>query len=194
MSVTVTRNDTIIRVQSPYNSEFVRDAKRLGGKWRDKQWVFDARDESRVRDLCRRVYGTDGTVSDTVTLRVEWREADAVTCGAITVGGRTIARAIGRDSGARLGDGVVLLNGEFRSGGSTHNWSTTVDAGTVVLVRDFSRTLAESLESGVCVTYAIEPDGDVDRDALIAERETLLRRVAEIDRLLQQSVERRIIL
>lgn len=187
MTVQITRIGSFLSVSSPYNAEFVAQAKRLGGKWSNGAWRFDARDDERVSALCRDVYGTDGTTADLVTLRVTWNQDQAEYVDALSAHGRTIARATGRDSGARLGDGVVLLSGGFRSGGSMKNWYTQAVAGTVVLVRDFPRTAADELVAGDAVyrTYSIEPEAPVvDRDALQAERDRLVARIAEIDALL----------
>lgn len=191
MTVTIAKTGSNITVTAEYNSRFVAHAKDLGGKWESPCWVFDARDEQRVRDLCRDVYGTDGVTADLVTLRIEWMEDGAAPCAPIGVHGRTIARAYGRDTGAKLGDGIVLLEGGFDSGGSQRNWKTTVDAGTVVLVRDFpaaaaKRLIAKQKETDTRV-YSIEEETPVvDRGALAAERERLLARIAEIDGLLSE--------
>lgn len=174
-------------VTAPYNSEFISAAKRLGGRWDAPEWVFDARDEARVRALLIECYGTDGEIADLVTIRIEWTENESAKRASIEANGRTIARADGRDSGARLGDGVVLLDGEFGSGGSRANWTTTARAGTVVLVRDFPRAAAQALVAapGRERQYSIEPEAPaVDADALRAERERLVARIAEIDKLL----------
>ena len=96
-------------VNAPYNSEFISAAKRLGGRWDAPEWVFDARDEARVRALLIECYGTDGEVADLVTIKIEWSNSESAKRGPIAANGRTIARADGRDSGARLGDGVVIL-------------------------------------------------------------------------------------
>lgn len=180
-----------LHVKSPYNSKFVGQAKALGGKWRDEAWVFDIRDEARVRELCRELYGSDGLTADTITLRIEWREEGSSDKGPIEVSGRPIARAFGRDSGAKLADGIVQLAGGFSSGGSVKNWVTRVRGGTIVLVRDFSRARAEELIAGNSDTslriYSIEPEQQpIDRDALEAERSRLQARLAEIEVLLAQ--------
>lgn len=178
-----------LSVTAPYNSDFVAEAERLGGKWEPPAWRFDARDEQRIRNICRDVYGSDGFTADLVTLRVEWHRKSYADKGPIEIRGRTIARAFGRDSGAKLGDGIILLDGGFGSGGSVKNWETTVKDGTVVLVRDFPRAAAEKLvdeqpDEGL-KSYAIEDEAaPVDREALGAERSRLLGRVAEINRLL----------
>lgn len=43
----------------------------------------------------------------------------------------SLCRAFGRDSGAVLGDGVMLIKGKISSGGSRVNWETVVYEGTV---------------------------------------------------------------
>jgi len=53
-----------VSVSAPYQADFVRDAKKLGGKWDGltKQWVFIGVTEKVVRDLCVACYGVaDGT-------------------------------------------------------------------------------------------------------------------------------------
>jgi hypothetical protein len=188
--VTITTTETAVRVVSPYNANFVASAKSIGGKWSSDAWVFDIRDEHRVRELCRDIYGDDGLAADLVTLKIEWVKDGFADKGPITVAGRPIARAFGRDSGAKLAEGIVNLAGEFGSGGSMKNWGTTVDAGTIVLVRDFPRAKAEELVAGnndsARRIYSIEDEAPIiDRAALEAERERLLKRLDEINKLLQ---------
>lgn len=145
-AITCTVLDGRVQVESPYNAGFVVAAKRLAGKWAAPAWVFDARNEAAVRSALRRWYGTDGTApADTVSIQVALGEDDSVCRGPVQIAGRTIARAAGRDSGARLGDGVVLLRGGFDSGGSVKNWCTNVRADTAVLLHDIPRVMARKL-------------------------------------------------
>lgn len=195
--IRINSDKPVVRVISPYNGAFVSAAHDLGGKWDSglKCWDFDARDEERVRDLCRAVYGDDGVQRDTCTLRVEWINIGCADQDAIVVHGRPIARAVGRDSGAKLADGVVLLAGRFGSSGSRKNWTTVVAAGTVVLVRDFPRAEAErrvteqpqknrrySIERGEALheTAHAAVSGN-QRTQLEHERERLTARLAEIE-------------
>lgn len=186
--INITTTTESIAVQAPYHATFVARARDLGGKWRAPSWVFDVRDENRIRELCRECYGTDGLTADLCTLRIEWKQSSVVDKAGFVAAGRPVARAFGRDSGAKLDDGVVMLAGGFGSGGSVKNWVTTVDEGTVVLVRDFPRAEAERLVAEQPASrrvYAIEAEAPVvDREALSAERERLLARLAEIDQLL----------
>ena len=48
---------------------------------------------------------------------------------AVVLFGRTIAKASGRDTGARLGDDIIWLSGNYTSGGSTKYWKTIVENG-----------------------------------------------------------------
>jgi len=192
MTVKVTVDGGKVMVTSPYNTEFVCGAKRLGGKWAAPTWIFDAREERAVRDLCVRVYGTDGvSMPDLVTIKVTLTQKDEVRCGPITIFGRTVARAFGRDSGAKLGDGVVLLEGGFTSGGSRANWTTTTHtSGAVVLMHDIPRKAAEAAIAAGDKRIAIVPDeppSTIDRAALEEERERLLARLAEINDLLSEN-------
>lgn len=185
MNVTITTTAQNVTVHSPYNSEFVDAAKRLGGKWRDNAWVFDAREESRVREICRENYGSDGLTANLCTIRVKLGPRDNQLCGPIEIFGRPIARAFGRDSGAKLCTGVVLLEGSFSSGGSHKNWYTTADTGTVVLVRDVPRSrVQEKLDAGDTRISVEAEQPIVDREALMAEREKLAARIADIDAIL----------
>lgn len=191
MGITIENTGSNVIVKAEYNRIFVEKAKGFHGKWQSPCWVFDVGDEQRVRDLCRDVYGSDGVVSDTVTLRIEWREDGAANCSSLSVHGRTIARASNSYGGAKLGHGVILLAGGFGSGGSVKNWETTVEAGTVVLVRDFPAAVAKELVAEQTDAdrrfYSIEDEAPaIARDDLIAERDKLMARVEEINALLEK--------
>ena len=194
--VTITRTDSHVSVESPYSEAFVAAARQRGGRWdrAAKAWTFDARDEAAVRELCREHYGTDGT-ADVARVDVRLTALRHVTAerDSVRLGNRTIARATGRDSGARLGDGVVIETGDLAdygikrgsdgtisSGGSVQYWETIVGEGTVLLVRDLSEhDLGEVNERDWRVeTVEASP---IDADALREERERLVARLAEID-------------
>lgn len=185
MQVHISQTQTTVSVTSPFNTEFVAKARKLGGKWNSSAWVFDARDEERVRELCREYYGSDGISEQTCTLRISYVDGAGAYQGPLTVHGRVIARATGRDSGAKLGESVIVLSGGFGSGGSAKNWTTYAHDNTVVLVRDFPRAVAERLVLDKPGKYAIEPEtAPIDRGKLVEERALIAKRLAEIDALL----------
>jgi len=53
------------------------------------------------------------------------------------VGGCVLASARGRDSGAKVGEGVRLLNGDIDSGGSMRNWTSTIGANSKFKIESF---------------------------------------------------------
>jgi hypothetical protein len=63
-------------VKTPYNREWVAEAKLWGGRWNPetKEWHFDTAAEDNVRRLLVDIYGTDGSDAghvDELTLAVE---------------------------------------------------------------------------------------------------------------------------
>ena len=190
-NVSITSANGKLHVVTPYNVSFVAGARKLAGSWdADKKlWVFDARDLDRVKALCMTLYGSDGVTDDTCTIRVTYAPGESADRGPLTIAGRVVAKAWGRDSGAKLGEGIVLLEGGFTSGGSMKNWDTRAKSttGAIVLVRDFPRSEAERMAAECPEEVAIEPEGPViDHAALTAEREKLVARLVQIDALLSK--------
>ena len=191
MDIKITKSGETLSVHSPYNTDFVAKARKIAGKWDGdhRAWTFDVRNEAKVRALLTEVYGTDGAaVADVVSVRIKLVDGADCAAGPITIAGRVIARAFGRDSGAKLGEGVVVEAGGFSSGGSMKNWRTTSRAGTVILLHDFPRAAIAKVQDedgDVDTIEIVEPAPTIDREALTAERERLLVRLAEIDKALE---------
>lgn len=187
--VTITNDGTAVILASPYDPALPAQAKSLGGKFSgaDKTWQFDVRDEQRVRDLARQLYGTDGTENTdeaTVTVRVNVGAMPNDNSGELRLAGRRLAHRPTRDETVRLAAGVVVLSGGFgRSGGSVRYPALAASDDTVLEVRDLPRPVAERMVAEEeCVNFA---DADaLNRTALLAERERLAARLVEIDALL----------
>lgn len=186
MTTTITTTQAQISVSSPYNAVFIEKARRYGGKWSAGAWHFDVLIESKIRQLCLEIYGTDGFITDLCTVEVSVNENCRGRQEPIELNGRVIAKASHRDSGATIGEGVTVLEGGFSSGGSSKNWATTVNpGGAKVLIRNFSRIAAQKGEWEDFTVKIIE-DREIDLDSLRSEKERLLARVAEIEELLEQ--------
>lgn len=140
----ITTHEKTILVESPYNSEFVEGARNLAGKYNHGYWHFDIRDEKDVRELCLRAYGTDGEIMNQCDIEITFKDDYWASKGPIILFGISIARAFGRDSGAKLGDGVKLVKGKFDSAGSMKNWGTSCEEGTVIVLRDVSKYLVDT--------------------------------------------------
>jgi len=143
--ITIVVEDGRVLVKAPYNTEFPRKAGELGGRWNGSRWDFDERDLESVRRLCWEWFGEDGDRVGLVTIRVCVEGDLTASAGPVTLAGRVIASAKGRDTGAKLGEGVVLLEGRASGGGSVKNWQTVVHQGAVFLVRDFPAHRVEDI-------------------------------------------------
>ncbi len=184
----ITRDENKISVQSPYHPDLPKAAKNIGGKWNpsDKSWSFGEQDEQRVKELYLSVYGEwpeDDAEIAKVTLRVKVTETYSKWHSGIYLAGRCLATAFGRDSGARLGNSVIVIDGDgFDSGGSVKNWRTVVKEGTIFELRDIP---VSKIEEAKEVYWAeVSVIGDIDKDQLRAEKERLLARIEEINDLL----------
>jgi len=60
MAVSIVEQDGRLAVNSPYHPNFPARARLLGGEWdaTRRVWIFDAREDDRVRSLCCEIYGT----------------------------------------------------------------------------------------------------------------------------------------
>lgn len=143
-----------LHVVTPFHPEFPARARKLSGKYhRDPpHWLFDRRQEKRVRELCRDIFGSDGTPGEpTVCIRLQCVRAIEQSQMSVFFAGRMIARAFGRDSGVRLGPKVVSVGGEddheqVTSGGSQKNWKTLIQPGAELEVYDLPEAALPSAE------------------------------------------------
>lgn len=175
-------------VYSPYNPEFVRRVKALGGQWEREErcWTIRAESIDAVRAAMDEVYGrSDLEPGKTVTVVATFDRDDSAALSGYMLFGQTIAVARDRDSGARVGDNAAFLRGEPKSGGSRSNWYTLIPAGSEVEIykvpADYAAKCMDNLPEGV--TARIKDEGP-NYAALAAERDRLMARIAEIDRLL----------
>ncbi len=143
--VTTSIEDGKFTVQSPYYPDFVEDAKALNGRWSDGRWRFDARLESRVRALCLKHYGDDGS-GEVPTVDVELHLDKISTSGQeLALLGRILCKRRARDEAVRLGEGVAILAGGFSgAGGSARYPQISPLPGTVLQVFDVPLELART--------------------------------------------------
>lgn len=188
--------DIVIRngkaaVYTPFNRDFVSRVKLLGGRWDGSAWVVGEDAVEDVRKVMRAVYGRDDReAGEMVDVVLRFTEEVSELRDGVTILGRTIAKAWGRDSGARVGDDVRFTEGKPRSGGSAKNWYTEIPEGCVVKLPRVPKALVDRPDLGLPRGVEMAVIGEsIDRDALEAEKEKLLARIAEIERLLERSEE-----
>ena len=184
--------DDKIEVRTPYNPQFVSKIKTAGARWNaiDKAWTMHAANIDVAREILRAVYGRDDMPAvdeKLVRVRVTALQNISADRGPIVLLGRIIASARGRDSGARVGEGVAFTDGKPQSGGSVKNWTTEIPEGSVFVGADVPTTLLGELdETGwrgqkLYQYEIIDDDRDEQLRKLQARREELAAALAEID-------------
>ena len=108
-----------------FNQDLVDDCKNLGGKYDNNVWVFSDIVADKVDELDF-LYNSE-LIAVEITALEDIREWHAP----VSFMGYSIARAFGRDSGAKLANDVSMIKGGYDSGGSMKNWVTRVDEGSV---------------------------------------------------------------
>lgn len=181
-----------IALYTPYNPQFVSKIKAAGARWNaeGKAWTMPAANIDIARDILREVYGHDDTPQPDeklVRVKVTVLQSVSATCGPIVLLGRVIASAYGRDSGARVGDGVSFIEGQPRSGGSMRNWTTDIREGSVFVVVDAPSTLLSTLDAKelngrkVYQYEILADDRDEQLRKLQARRKELADALADVD-------------
>lgn len=173
-----------IGVLCPYTPYFTKRAKRLSGIWHDalKLWVFDAILLVEVKKALMAVYLTDGSPCETTAIKITANGTLSKTRGPVTLNGFAVASAFGKTSGSKPCAGVALISGKIHSGGSMKYWETIVDDGATFILSDMPVAWLQQTDDD----WTIEPYSEkkIDRNAFEAEKQNLLKRLAEIDELL----------
>lgn len=184
-------NESKAYVFTPYNAKFVTAIKGIGGaKWdrSRKAWCIPAAAVDQARVIMRRVYGESDIPDEgrKVSVQLNFKESFSEERGAVTIFGKTVATAFGRDSGATVGSDAVFTSGAPESGGSAKYWQTIIPAESVVILRDVPENMltAEELPDYISVEVLEQRP---NREQLESEREKILARIAEIDAMLQEA-------
>lgn len=176
-------NGDMASVFTPYNAEFVKAMRMISGARWDRMikcWNIPSQAVNAVREIMMRVYGeTDIVHVDKADIRVTFSDSVREECGPITMFGRTIAYAYGRDSGAKVGEKVAFIKKSPTSGGSRKNWTTVIPSGAVMELYDIPKSMITDGDG-----YSVEIIEKVNIQALIAEKEKLLQRLEEINAIL----------
>lgn len=145
----------LVKVITPYNGHFVAKCRNLRGSFKDGAWFFDDSIIDIIKEAMIEIYGVDGTKPvEFCTLKVSNFKGSAHT-DAVMLFGRTIAKAFGRDSNAKLGDDIIFVDGSYSSGGSVKNWYTEVNNATfliknVIIERTLFPDVQKAIQEGWC--------------------------------------------
>lgn len=178
---------------TPYNPVYVQRIKQLGARWdaSSKRWRINEQSVDAARKIMREIYGGDDQWQDEkVTVIATFSETQSALLNAYYLFGKVIAQAFGRNTGAQVGPEAAFVEGAPRSGGSVKNWKTIIPEGSIVEIYNVPLQFAkQEIERSKLrddgISFEIETEScKIDRAALVAERERLLLRIAEIDKML----------
>lgn len=187
-TITITELAGLLSVTAPYDKRFVSAARRAGGRWnRDSRaWVFDTRSRAAVEAALARCYGWAPQGAQTGDFRITLTSSNA---GGreVRILGRRVARRWRRDDDVALGEGVAVIDGDFPGRAGSLSRPAVLDPGdgdVTLVVRDLP--LSVMADEDLVETYQVAPVPAAEQElgALRAERDRLVRRVAEIDALL----------
>lgn len=174
---------------TPYNPEFVKRIKKFSdARWNsgEKYWTIDESNLGAARVIMKEIYGyADNEINEKVTLKIHVKESVSKKHGDVILFGKILSHATGRDSGARSGSDVAYIHGSAYSGGSAKNWKSVVSEDSEILLHNVNKNLYEEYLENPQEEYEIEVVTDsIDSAALKQEKERLLKRIKEIDHLL----------
>lgn len=183
--IKVTIKDGKAELYTPYNADFVKAIKALGGaRWNASKrcWTISEDMLTQAREIMMDVYGyTDEEQGETITAKVTFAKDVYEECDSVVILGKTVARAYGRDTGAKPGEDVLLQEGTLASGGSRANWRSIVRAGAVVTLYNVSKALydakKDSLPEGVTVEIVEEGKKEKEKEETAMSAETLAEKV-----------------
>lgn len=180
----INETNGVLVLKTPYSAGFVADLKKSvsGCRWdaTNKAWMAPlGAKETCVSLLIKHFNFSAGNVSG-LTVIITAKEDVYSLQDSVRFSGVPVARAMGRDSGATVCSGVTLLSGYIGSAGSVKNWKTSVSAGARLRVE---------LPAGITpvedekFSFELVKDAS-EKEKLLAEKEALLKRLAEIEALL----------
>lgn len=191
MNIETTTNGQIA-VHAPYNKRFIEFAHETAGKWNasDKAWMFDERDRSKVEDICVKLFNYLKSGDKTVTIQFPGTLLKSDGNEEFLLGKKMCYRP-SRDSQVRLTDGLLLISGKFAYSGGSMRYPNCGDVNNLVFeYRNFPESRLPELDEiaykdDETETYWYKViENPIDLEALRSEKEALLKRLEEIDKLL----------
>lgn len=189
MKMKIEENGEKACIYTPYNPDFVREIKKIGGaRWNGSAWEIPFNKIDIARGTLRKIYGEDDVSSvKKVDVRLTFnKEIKTSEIGGVTLYGKCIANAYSRDGGAKIGDDVAFTKGQAASGGSRKYPSTIIEEGSEAVVNNVPVTLLENqkLPDGVKAEI-IESKENIKN--LLAEKEQIEKRLLEIEEILKKA-------
>ena len=125
-----TKTNGKIFIDAPFNREFIKDLKGSinGARWDGESWSVPEEAEETVNALLKEYFGYDPS-EKMVTIVITAKENLTGNADSVYFNGYPVAYARGRDSGAKVSEGVCKISGTINSSGSVKNWKTIIHEG-----------------------------------------------------------------
>lgn len=130
--------DQTIIVDTPYNLVMIDKFRKIGGKWKNGEWVFDY--DKNVYDSLVMYINNHffcNILSKKIKAKITFTETVSSKKSPVLFYGFSFSTARGRDHGSKVGDGLKLIDGNIKSGGSFINWTSIVEKGSVFIIDEF---------------------------------------------------------
>lgn len=172
-----------MKVKTEYDRTFINKAKQIGGKWDTPYWVFSEEREEWVRNILLDCFGEDGRIHKTVNVNINLDEYK-YDYGSIYLGNILIAERKKSYNPVKLHQNAWVFQGEFdTTGGSVKNPCISAKAGTIVRVENVPIEIWERVKDKKGLSLVKNEESH--KKVLMEERESLLKRIKEIDELLK---------
>lgn len=123
--IKITKNNKMLEITSPYNQAFIKEVKKIGGKWNGelKVWVVEEEFEERLNNIIFKVYNYDVTGKEEV-IKIKYSAKDffVYKTSRIEVAGRTMVYRESKNRDVSFKNNTVILEGDFpeRGGSNGH--------------------------------------------------------------------------
>lgn len=199
----ITIKDGKANIYTPYNYDFKEKVKAMNGTWDadDKCWTVEENAVDAVREIMLDIYGeNDITKGEKIEVKIQIKDSndkkEGTWCqkGDITFIGKTLASASSCNSGARAGKDVYYIQGSCTSSGSRKYWYTDIEEDSIIVLKNVNKSLydkyvadntREPFYRDIIILEVNAEKNDIDK--LKAEKEALLKRLAEIEKLLDET-------
>ena len=176
-----------IKVESPYNPVFIRKARQIQGRWDKPYWIFPLKNKEYVINVLLDAYGDCGSLSENIPCVDVIIDMDKYPCGCyLKIDTLIVAERPSRDADVILSPKALVMQGGFeKSGGSVKNPYVDALDGTIIKVENVPLVVAERAKDLDGITIINQDKSN--REILLEERERLVKRLKEIDNLLNKT-------
>jgi len=169
---------SMVSVEAPYNSGFVRRAGELGGVFRDKKWHFSYRDEIEVRKATEKYFGYDGLTDPIQTdIKVTFNnELLSEPNKSLDIVARPIARITNRSDKPLIAPGTLIESGSITAKGT----QVRFEKGTELTLRAVPMSLVENHQEHPDYQIEIIKLDSQALEMLFMEYDQLVKRFNEV--------------